>query len=129
QRGIYLLQGFETWSGVEPRVRATWRLPLTIVAVSSWLASLARQEGASDVHWVPNGIDPTRFEREGTAPAGERGKRVLAMWHPDGVKGGGVLLDALRRAVAVDREIEPVCFSAYRPPRSLPREISFVQNP
>lgn len=128
QRGIYLLQHFETWSGPEARVLDTFRLPLEVVAVSSWLANLASEHGAPHVRWIPNGIDPRMFRMVG-GPATRRPNRVLMMWHPDQWKGGKVALEAVRRATALRPDLEMSCFSAYRPPEGFPQGASFHFRP
>src|SRR5262249_8975889 len=43
ERGVYLIQGYETWDGEVERVRETWRLPLRKVVISRWLEEIAAE--------------------------------------------------------------------------------------
>lgn len=60
---VYFLQGYDAASG-QPRQRVdeTWRLPLHKIAVSRWLAELARERfDDDDVSLVPNSVDTEQF--------------------------------------------------------------------
>lgn len=62
-RKLYFVQGHEVFP-MQPleRVRATYRLPMQIVAVSQWLRKvLASEYGRRDVGVVPNAIDHDQF--------------------------------------------------------------------
>ena len=60
---VYFLQGYDAASG-QPvdRVKATWALPMHKIAVSKWLADLARREfDDENVALVPNSVDTAQF--------------------------------------------------------------------
>ena len=57
---FYFLQHKETWSGPEPRVMATWKLPLKKIVISRWLQQIAADLGEEAVY-VPNGLDFQAF--------------------------------------------------------------------
>jgi len=62
-RRFYLVQGYEAWTrDLEPRVDATWRLPLRKIVIAGWLQRLATERFGEKV-WarIPNGVDAGRF--------------------------------------------------------------------
>jgi glycosyltransferase involved in cell wall biosynthesis len=93
-RGVYFVQGYETWSGPRRRVDATWRAFDRIVVTAPWLAELAGTRfGKRSVAVVTYGVDLELF-----APAGERagGTPVIGFhWDDRPVKGGENVVAAL----------------------------------
>src|SRR5262249_11286565 len=59
-RKYYLLQHYETWWGPEPRVRATWQLPLHKIVIARWLEKIATDLGELATY-IPNGLNFEAF--------------------------------------------------------------------
>jgi glycosyltransferase involved in cell wall biosynthesis len=130
-RGFYLLQHDEVWSGPADAVHATWRLPLTRIVISGWLAELARELGAEPVHRIPNGIDTTVF-RPRVPPAQRAPASVAMMWHTAAWKASGTGLEALKIVHGARPDLEVQLFSVYPQPEGLPEWVTWhagVQGP
>lgn len=123
-QGFYLLQHHEVWAGEAEQVNATWRLPLTRIVISGWLADVARQLGALPVHQIANGIDMEVFSCRTTlehrAPT-----NVAMMWHGSPWKGSAVGLAALARAQARVPDLRVHLFSVYPQPPDLPEWVTW----
>lgn len=110
---VYLLQGYETWSGSPARVADTFTHGFRVAAVSSWLAGLAADHGATEVEVVPNWVDRRVFFPAETPPDG----RICGIWTPSPVKGGDTLLRVFDE---VARRRPSVELSILTPPRANP---------
>ena len=127
-RKYYLIQHFESWSGVRDAVEATWRLPLRKIVVSKWLAEIAARFGQSSMTaYVPNGIDLESF-RVDIAPEARDPLTVLWSYHPAKWKGPADGMQALEIARA-SSSVTACAFGVYPRPRSLPGWIEYRQSP
>lgn len=128
----YFVQGHEVFDHLpKDRVRATYRLPVSIVTVSEWLRTILREEyGAQDVSLVPNGVDLDHFR----APARSRQERptVGMVYSSDRMKGCDVSLAAIEIA---SRQLPGLRFVTFGPDPSphqalpLPRCAEYVAHP
>lgn len=59
-RGVYFLQGYETWAAPPAYVAETWRLPLTRIVIAPWLAEKGRELGVNTT-LVLNAVDASEF--------------------------------------------------------------------
>ena len=82
---FYLIQHHETWDGPTEQVNATWRLPLHKIVISKWLLELGRELGATDLRYIPNGIDFRRFRT--IVPPGSRPLSIVSMYSTQQFKG------------------------------------------
>ena len=98
-RGLYLIQGYETWHGPVDRVDATWRLPLRKLVISGWLAEKADELGAGPVTMVPNAIDTEVFNMD-VAPEDRSSEEIVMLWANVEWKGSKDGLEALRAVKA-----------------------------
>ncbi|HXZ33144.1 MAG TPA: glycosyltransferase [Terriglobales bacterium] len=90
---FYLIQSWETWSGPEDRVRATWKTPLKKIVIARWLRDMAREMGI-ECTYIPNGIDSEQFGLD--APIESRDhNRLMMLYHSHPVKGSADGLEAL----------------------------------
>lgn len=123
-RGYYLIQHDEVWSGDPERVHKTWRLPLTKIVISGWLAELAASLDAGQVHQIANGIDTTVF-RERTPEASRPAASVAMMWHEASWKASEVGLSALRTVKERRPDLRVQLFSVYERPADLPNWVDW----
>jgi len=90
---FYLIQSWETWSGPEDRVRATWTTELRKIVVARWLQDMARELGV-ECSYIPNGIDFAQFGLDN--PIENRDpNQVMMLYHTHPVKGSADGLEAL----------------------------------
>ena len=126
-RGYNLIQHWETWSGPEERVRASWKLPLRKIVIASWLRDIAEELGESCV-LIPNGLDFSRFNKD-IPPIQRNRAQVMMLYHSYNWKGSA---DGLAALSAVKREIpdlQVVLFGTPEKPDSLPDWITYHRKP
>ena len=123
-RSFYLIQHFEDWDGPRAEVEATWRLPITKIAISDWLVDKAAELDALPIAVVRNGVDEKVF-RTTVPPEDRNPATVTMMWHEKEWKGSDTGLEGLRKAQARVPELKVSLFSFYEPPADLPDWISF----
>lgn len=118
---VYFIQHYETWSGPEARVDATWRAPFTRVASSEWLRRLGRERfGIDDVHVVPYGVDLEAFH-PGPRSDGD-GLRVGLLHHLDDWKGVAGTVEAVRRLRREGLDVRLAAFGAFADRGPLPAD-------
>lgn len=123
--GFYLIQGYETWDEVEA-VRATWRLPLHKIVISSWLEQIAIEMGeGTRTSLVRNGVDLERFGID--VPPAERALRVGALLSP--FKRPEDVVGALSLARDSMPGLSASLFGAGRRPPGLPEWVEYVRGP
>lgn len=94
KRKFYLVQHFEDWNADADSVVASWKLPLSKIAISRWLKQLIETHGES-CQLVPNAIDTNFFHP--TSPIEDRVSRsVLIQLHSKKWKGSADALEAIR---------------------------------
>jgi len=114
------IQNYEVKEGeVNPKLDATWRMPMHKITISKWLVQLAREKFAdSVVSLVPNSVDLQQFH------AAERGKRsvptVGMLYSTFSMKGCDTSLKALKRVATTLPSIRLVSFGAEQPDFRLP---------
>jgi glycosyltransferase involved in cell wall biosynthesis len=127
--GVYLVQGYEAWSGEAAVVDATWRLPLHKVVISRSLYDRAVELGeANHSTCIPNGMDLERF-RVTLHPAAREPARVAMMFHEDRWKGSTEGLEALRKIRQRQPSLRAVLFGTPGRPTRFPAWIEYVRRP
>ena len=110
-----LIQGYEVEDGKpNPRLDATWRMPMHKILVSRWLVDLARQRfGDSITSYVPNSVDLQQFH------APPRGKQVVPtiglLYSKSWFKGCRTSLSALKLVVSALPDLRLLSFGAEHP--------------
>jgi glycosyltransferase involved in cell wall biosynthesis len=128
---VYFVQGHEVFPGVpEARCRATYRLPLHKIAVSSWLKKLMHVEyGDTQVDIVPNSVNHGQFFAavRGKQPRPTIGFLYSLSTH---VKGVDVALRAVRELRTRFPDLRVISFgSRIPPPGELDGWIEFTHSP
>jgi glycosyltransferase involved in cell wall biosynthesis len=114
------VQGYETAPDrFDPVLDAVWRLPLAKIVVASWLAELARERfGDTNVHVVPNSVDPLQFN---APPRGRQARPTAGVLYTTiPAKGAEVAVAALERVRRRLPELRVIAFSAERISARLP---------
>ena len=117
---VYFIQGYEIFNGYEvERLKATWRLPLHKVVVSSWLQEVARSKfGDPSVSVVPNAVDMEQFH---APPRSKRSvPRVGMVYSGGGLKGCDISLKAYALAAQVRTDLQLLAFGSMPPTPELP---------
>lgn len=124
---FYLVQSWETWSGPEDRVRATWTKPLKKIVIARWLRDIAHELGV-DCSYIPNGIDFEQFGLDRPIESRDPAQ-VMMLYHSHPVKGS---VDGLAALTLVQKEqpgLEVILYGASTPPAKLPGWIRYHRLP
>jgi glycosyltransferase involved in cell wall biosynthesis len=114
------IQNYEVEEGKQnPRLDATWRMPMHKITISKWLVNLAREKFGDDVvSHVPNSVDTDQFH------AAARGKNsvptVGLLYNSFSLKGCATSFKALKRVVTAIPSLRLICFGAEQPSLRLP---------
>lgn len=124
---LYLIQGYEDWSGTREEVDNTWKLPLKKIVIANWLkqhADALEQEAVL----INNGLDFNRFHI--THPIERRQPfTVLMSYHALTIKGSKEGIAALELVKKEIPELSVTLFSIYKKPEFIPGWMQFVHNP
>lgn len=128
-RKFYLIQSYESWSGPDDKVRASWFLPLHKVVISQWLLNMARSYGEEDrTDYIPIGLDFSRFRI--TTPIDQRNTPrvgMLAHLHENkGMKDGISALEMVRAEVP---DLQAALFGSHPRNTEIPEWIEYVRRP
>ncbi|NGZ12046.1 MAG: glycosyltransferase [Nitrospira sp. LK70] len=110
-----LLQGYELLNGKPtPKLDATWRMPMHKIAVSNWLAQLARDKfGDETASLVPNGVDLDQFH---AVPRDKNSVPTVGfLIHNEPLKGCGTSIAAVKRVVESIPSLRLISFGAEHP--------------
>ena len=126
-RKFYFVQGFETWDFPVERVIASWRLPLTKIAVSRWLLDLMAAAGERGFY-LPNSLDQIAFGVD-VPPEARHAPTVLWPHHSLPTKGSGDAIAALRRVHRDIGELKAQSFGTAHAPDAAPLRVEYFRNP
>jgi glycosyltransferase involved in cell wall biosynthesis len=127
--GFYLVQGYETWSGPQARVDATWRSGLKKIVVARWLFAKGLELGvpSGEMIRISNGIDHSRYRV--SRPIEGRGDVAAMMASPLALKATAAGLGALEAARRQCPDLTALLFGAGRKPTALPAWASYYRDP
>ena len=124
---LYLIQGYETWSGSKERVIETWKLPLQKIAIANWLKELVTEVG-EECTIIRSGLDHITFGTdvriEDRNPA-----KIAMMYHKLELKGSIIGIEALKIAKKTIPHLEVDFFSVFNRNENIPDWINFHTKP
>ena len=125
------IQNYEVEEGTSnPKLDATWRMPLHKIAISKWLVQLAQEKFAdATVSLVPNSVDLAQFH---AVPRGKSSVPTVGMLYSlFSQKGCRTSLKALKRVAAAMPSLRLVSFGSDQPDfrLRLPRFAEFHYRP
>ena len=121
----YFIQGYETWVTPADEVEATYRLGMSNIVVSDWLAGIVRRASGVNPVKVKNPIDGGVFY-----PSGEerRDHEVAALYHPGEHKGFPDAFAALEIARKRVPDLAANVFGGPARPEWLPDWCHYTRN-
>ena len=126
-RKVYLVQHYESlYHGRAHAVDATYRLPLRLIVISTWLRDVMHDKFGRDADVLVTPVDPALFHRVAGRPA--EPPRVLMLQHDAAWKGVSDGLDAVARVRAAGRALRLVGFGVKPPRDGMPYD-EFHANP
>lgn len=126
-RGLYLIQHYEIWGGIQDRVDATWRLPLRKIVIAQWLRAKSEELGAGEVTVIPNAIDLEVFNLD-VRPQDRSPDEVAMLWHKEEWKGSNDGLEALRLVKESRPNLHLTLFSTTKRPSGIPEWATYVEK-
>jgi glycosyltransferase involved in cell wall biosynthesis len=114
------IQNYEVEEGKpNPRLDATWRMPMHKITISQWLVDFAREKfGDGVVSHVPNSVDTIQFN---AAPRGKnRVPTVGLLYNTFSLKGCTTSFRALKEVKKAIPSLRLICFGAEPPSLRLP---------
>ncbi len=127
-RRLYLIQHLETWGGPKEQVMATWKMPLEKIVISRWLQKIGSDIGER-CHYIPNGLDFTRFGRD-VQPASRQPGRIAMLFNNQAPwKGSADGLAALCQLKDKYPQLEAELFGIYERPDNIPPWILYHKRP
>ena len=125
---FYFIQHYETWSGPEDAVKATWILPFHRIVIAKWLQRLAEEFGVAVLAYIPNGIDFDIYKM--IYPINDRTPyKICMMYHGHPWKGSEYGLQALRIVKERYPELEVNIFSTYKRGAEIPDWMNYYCDP
>lgn len=126
---FYLIQSYETWSGPQGRVDATWRADVKKIVIARWLYEKGLELGVppADMIHIPNGIDHSRYRV--SKPVEDRGAAVAMMASPLELKGTDHGLRAMEAARRQSPELRALLFGTGREPKGLRTWMTYFRDP
>lgn len=108
-RQFHLVQGYEVFPYLPiDRVQAVYRLPLTRIAVSRWVAEQIRLEGDQDVLTIPNAVDHSMFS---SPPRSKQSEFTVGfLYSSQAIKNSRLALDVVSEAARDFRGIRVRAF-------------------
>ena len=122
---FYLIQHYETWSGPQERVDATFKMGLHNLVIARWLQAVVRAQGA-DAAYLPNGLD---FGAFGIDVPPENRELHAMFYHGADWKGSADGLAALQIVKAQLPSLRATLFGAPIAPTALPAWVRYEQTP
>jgi hypothetical protein len=126
-RGFYLIQHLETWHGMQERVLATWKAPLTKIAISRWLVGIAQDLG-EQCFYLPNGLDFHKFSLS-IPPQQRAPASVMMLYHQAADKASADGLKALEIVHSHVPQLKVTLFGTPEQPARLPAWIEYHRCP
>jgi len=124
---FYLIQGYETWMGPKQAVDQTWLSTTNKVVVARWLFNLGNSLGASDLTYIPNAVDHSRYRV--LRPIRQRSRRVVMPTSWVSIKGSADGIKALEIAKENFPDLQVVLFGSSRRPSWVPGWMAHYENP
>jgi glycosyltransferase involved in cell wall biosynthesis len=124
---LYLIQGFETWSGSKEEIHATWKMPFQKIAIAQWLKNLVNEIG-EECSIIRNGLDHDTFGID--IKIEERNPLKISMlYHKSEIKGSIFGIEALEITKKSVPNLEVDFFSTSKRNRKIPQFINYYRKP
>lgn len=123
----YLVQHYELMHGAKEEVDATWRHPMRKIVISRWLEQIGRELGASNMRYIPNGIDFDHFRL--LTPPRKRPMHIATLNHSQPFKGVSDALAALEMYHERYPRVPVTMFGVPHRGYDIPDWVRYVHNP
>lgn len=121
----YFIQGYEVWNSTKEYVEETYRLGMSNVVVSGWLAEIVRSASGISPRLIRNPIDQSVFYPDGSK---RNNSEIAVLYHPHPHKGFDDLYQALLQVKEQFPALVVNAFGAVERPGWLPDWFHYTQN-
>ncbi len=126
-RKFYFIQGYEIWSGPPNQVKATYRLPMKRITISTFLKEILKKEcGVEACGPVINGVNFEQFYR--IRSKFNSSNRIGMLYNPHPLKGVDDGIQAFEKTRKEHPDISLVMLGVGRKPSRLPKYIEYHRN-
>lgn len=123
---IYLIQGFEDFSGNKDRVINTWKMKFNKVVIAKWLKKIADDLG-EETEIINN---PLNFNEFGVdKKIEERANTIIMMYSEHEWKDSDVGIKAIKKVTEIYKDLKVIFFSSYKRNKSIPEWVEYYENP
>ena len=123
----YLIQDFENWAHKDEDVYETYRLGMTNIAISKWLAELVSQYDKKNTVLIANGIDTNVFHVT-NFPENRKAHSIAMIYQTGGHKGFQYGYEALLKLKSKYADMECRIFGVSSRPNEWPDWIQYTQG-
>lgn len=120
---LYLIQGYETWSGSKERVIDTYKLPFQKIAIANWLKEKVTDAG-EECTIIRNGLDHSTFGID-VKIVDRNPMKISMMYHKLELKGSIIGIEAFKIAKKTIPNLEVDFFSVLKRNENIPDWINF----
>ena len=124
---LYLIQGYETWTGSKERVEQTWKLPLHKIAIANWLKEMVTEVGEKCTV-IRSGLDCKTFGID-VRIEDRNPLKVSMLYHKLELKGSNIGIEALKNVKKIIPNLEVDFFSISKKNENIPDWINFHTKP
>jgi len=124
---LYLIQGFETWSGSKEEIFKTWKMPFHKIAIAQWLKKLVNEIG-EECGIIRNGLDHNTFGTDVDIKDRNPAK-ICMLYHKAEIKGSNFGIEALKIVKKSIPDLEVDFFSTSKKNRKIPQFINYYRKP
>lgn len=121
---FYLIQGFETWTFPEEKVKRTYTLGMTNITIAKWLKRIVDSTCASPATCIQNPVDTSIFYPDDSILRSDT--TIAVLYHIHQNKGFSYAWEAIKKAKQLVPELTVEMFGAYEPPIDLPDWVNFT---
>jgi glycosyltransferase involved in cell wall biosynthesis len=124
---LYLIQGFETWSGSEEEIFNTWKMPFQKITIAQWLTNMVNKIGEECII-ISNGLDYNTFGIDINIEK-RNPSRISMLYHRTEIKGSVFGIEALKKVKESIPNLEVDFFSTAKRNEDIPKFINYHRNP
>ena len=124
---LHIIQGYEVCLAPKSDVHEAWMYDMKKIVVSSWLLEIGKQLGCTDIEYIPNSINYSKYKI--INQISERNNVISMMYCTSKLKGSKDGIAALKILKGKYPEIRAIIFGVDERPSELPKWMEYFNNP
>lgn len=123
-----LIQDYETWAGMEDKVKASYSLPVNQIVIAAYLQQIVKEAAGVHALHIPNAVDEKKYFVS-TPIASRDPQSVIMLYSREPRKGTAYGLEALEQLHKNYPGLKLILFGVYPAPADLAHWIKYYQKP